>query len=370
VSFTINTGLKYDIYWNGEHYRCTAFEQSNGEQFLGNADLQSVASIKENPDSNKNAPFLFFGSNDRTFMLTKNTSDKETVTLKVEIGAEYKYNKMPPEYLPDGVVKSVNGKTPDENGNVTIETGGGSANIDVTAEVGQTIVVKEVDGNGKPTKWKAAEYQPRTHWSEETVILPEITADVDFDLGGIILNTIDFVSGADYAVVYNGTRYVCKCAVANSEAGSFVGIGYMDIFSGGDFPDADVPFVIVTADLMGDGTLTTLCMPMGEDTTITVSVAKIEYTQIPDGYISKCLPFRFDCTTDGVTYTFTAQPAEVMAAVDAGRQVIMTYKYGNLLQFYLPLMAITGEEHTFAAGDKSFDLVVQADGTYAMKTQS
>ena len=125
VSFTINTGLKYDIYWNGEHYSCTAFEQSNGEQFLGNADLQSVASIKENPDSNKNAPFLFFGSNDRTFMLTKNTSNKETVTLKVEMGAEYKYNKMPPEYLPDGVVKSVNGKTPDAGGNVTVETGGG-----------------------------------------------------------------------------------------------------------------------------------------------------------------------------------------------------------------------------------------------------
>lgn len=35
------------------------------------------------------------------------------------------------------------------------DTGSGSASIDVTASVGQTIVVEEVDANGKPTKWKA-----------------------------------------------------------------------------------------------------------------------------------------------------------------------------------------------------------------------
>jgi hypothetical protein len=41
-----------------------------------------------------------------------------------------------------------------------IASAGGGSSIDVTAEVGQTIVVEEVDGNGKPTKWKAAEYPP------------------------------------------------------------------------------------------------------------------------------------------------------------------------------------------------------------------
>ena len=35
--------------------------------------------------------------------------------------------------------------------------GSGGSGIDVTAAVGQTIVVKEVDANGKPTKWEAAE---------------------------------------------------------------------------------------------------------------------------------------------------------------------------------------------------------------------
>ena len=47
---------------------------------------------------------------------------------------------------------------------------GGGASIDVTAKVGQTIVVKEVDANGKPTAWESAEYQPRTHWEETTTI--------------------------------------------------------------------------------------------------------------------------------------------------------------------------------------------------------
>lgn len=318
VSFTINTGLKYDIYWNGEHYRCTAFEQSNGEQFLGNADLQSVASIKENPDSNKNAPFLFFGSNDRTFMLTKNTSDKETVTLKVEMGAEYKYNKMPPEYLPDGVVKSVNGKTPDDDGNVTIEAGGGSANIDVTAEVGQTIVVEEVDSSGKPTKWKAADFQEKICDNKETVIVPEVTADVDLDLGGIILNTIDFAQGAYYAVTYNGAKYTCKGVnLIHPEYGiPMSAIGYTDIFFGGDFPDADVPFVIATADFMGEGASMTMLIPMGEDTTITVSVAKIDYTQI-HRYLLPSDKFFVDVRWGGSEYIVNATPDEIDAAYNS-----------------------------------------------------
>lgn len=37
-------------------------------------------------------------------------------------------------------------------------TGGGGTSIDVTAEVGQTIIVKEVDASGKPTMWESAEY--------------------------------------------------------------------------------------------------------------------------------------------------------------------------------------------------------------------
>ena len=54
----------------------------------------------------------------------------------------------------------------EDNENVEAPIEGG-ASIDVTAEVGQTIIVKEVDINNKPTKWEATDYQPRTHWKEQ-----------------------------------------------------------------------------------------------------------------------------------------------------------------------------------------------------------
>lgn len=44
------------------------------------------------------------------------------------------------------------GITPD-----LFESSGGSAIANITAVVGQTIVVKEVDSNGKPTKWEAVD---------------------------------------------------------------------------------------------------------------------------------------------------------------------------------------------------------------------
>lgn len=56
-----------------------------------------------------------------------------------------------------GYVQTVNGIAPDENGNVQIATGSGSG-VDVTAKPGQTIRVKEVDENGKPTAWEAADF--------------------------------------------------------------------------------------------------------------------------------------------------------------------------------------------------------------------
>ena len=67
-------------------------------------------------------------------------------------------------------VKSVNGMGPDENGNVEIPAG-----VDVSgAQVGQTIVVKSVDENGKPTEWEAADK-------------PVYIADVTFRMGRYFL---------------------------------------------------------------------------------------------------------------------------------------------------------------------------------------
>ena len=55
-----------------------------------------------------------------------------------------------------GKVKTVNGAEPDENGNVAVEIPVTVPDIQA-ATVGQTIVVKSVDENGKPTEWEAVD---------------------------------------------------------------------------------------------------------------------------------------------------------------------------------------------------------------------
>ena len=63
-----------------------------------------------------------------------------------------------------GAVQTVNGQFPDANGNVEIEIPESSGSgITVTAKPGQLIRVKEVDENGNPTAWEAAEDMP---WKE------------------------------------------------------------------------------------------------------------------------------------------------------------------------------------------------------------
>lgn len=112
------------------------------------------------------------------------------------------------------------------------ESGGG---IDVTAEVGQTIVVEEVDENGKPTKWKAADFpeaqqsdwnanegEPghvlnRTHYENgtETKTLFNATVTVannQFQSIGIV----PIVLGNTYTVTWDGTEYECVAFTSNA----------------------------------------------------------------------------------------------------------------------------------------------------------
>ena len=104
-----------------------------------------------------------------------------------------------------------------------VPSGGGG--VDVTAAVGQTIIVKAVDDNGKPTEWEAVEYQPRTHY-EETVVLDEVAAMTETvvttatdtknkhhctlkDTNGSIFLEERFIPGDTYIVEYDGTAYTC-----------------------------------------------------------------------------------------------------------------------------------------------------------------
>lgn len=93
----------------------------------------------------------------RVKILEKSGTSPEAIGQAVE---EY-LKENPVEVDLTGVVKSVNGEAPDENGNVEItipEGSSGGISILGTAEVGQTIKVSAVDENGKPTEWEAVNF--------------------------------------------------------------------------------------------------------------------------------------------------------------------------------------------------------------------
>lgn len=112
---------------------------------------------------------------------------------------------------------------------VNVPSSGGGANIDVTATVGQTIIVKEVDANGKPTKWESAEYQEKTHWSESTELLPltEVTPQFDQTVGtGVSLLPIcELIAGNWYKVTFDGAEYICQASIVSLNGMNAVAIG-------------------------------------------------------------------------------------------------------------------------------------------------
>ena len=86
--------------------------------------------------------------------------------------------------------------------------GSGGGSVDVTAEVGQTIIVKAVDENGKPTEWEAVD---RTHWEEgsETVCFEgTVPAPVKGKEYSISIEP-NLVMGVEYSVDVNGESYIC-----------------------------------------------------------------------------------------------------------------------------------------------------------------
>ena len=113
------------------------------------------------------------------------------------------------------VVKTVNGKTPDSNGNV--EIAGGGSGITVTAKPGQLIRVKEVDENGNPTAWEAAEDMP---WAEGGRV--EVLAETTFTEENIEeemskIPPLGLVVGNTYTVKINGVEYSCVATTLQIE---------------------------------------------------------------------------------------------------------------------------------------------------------
>lgn len=230
----IQPGLVYDVHINDVVYPCEAFTEDGGVCIGNNTSLNK-----------NNIPFCIYwagGSATAGFFYKKSTL-AYPIYMKVTGHSWTEYNKLPEEFLPDGVVKSVNGNKPDEKGNVTVEipesTGGG---VDVTASVGQTIVVKEVDADGKPTKWEAVEHQEKICGVEDAYFVQDATAEFVYaEDGGVVfyVATIPFTGtfeeGNTYTVLIDGVKYETSY---NADVNA---IGNMGLFG---YEDTGEPFII------------------------------------------------------------------------------------------------------------------------------
>lgn len=118
----LHDGAYYDLYINGEKIRSNASVQTTGTSIIDYNHIQIGVSFK---------------SNRTTLLYDMTISMSAATTEDLHIQASYKYpGKVIPldeKYIPNSIPKVQ------------------------TATVGQTVVVKAVDENGKPTEWETAD---------------------------------------------------------------------------------------------------------------------------------------------------------------------------------------------------------------------
>ena len=315
LQMSLQPGVSYDVTINGQVYTCVAIADGQGVTLGNNTSLTL-----------NDYPFCVYwaGGTAVSGMFFKNSSAiSSPITLKVTDSPSYVYDKLPEGYLPACVVKSVNGREPDGFGNVNVETAGGSG-VDVTAEVGQTIVVEEVDANGKPTKWEAVDHQPRTHWTKD-VVLYEGIPEYDGEGGALVFTAPAPTIGNTYKVICNGAEYVCVCAdsAVMGEPGAYL-LGNFSAFMGTG--DTGEPFLMTYVDgtwagMMLDGT-----------TSVNLTLKERQHTPIPVEYVSNAFPYYIDITgsgTDESPCVCNDTVANVEAILATGREVIARIHYFN-----------------------------------------
>jgi hypothetical protein len=182
-------------------------------------------------------------------------------------------------------------------------TSNDGASIDVTAEVGQTIVVKEVDENGKPTAWEAAEYQPRTHWTDQTgtvhklnnlyidaewmatkevtggdIIVPETAKEFKAPMYWVAISGVSLVAGVEYDVYWNGELYRLTAVQKNNR----VYVGNLGIFSA-SWEDTGEPFGIEST---GSSSVIRKKTQIAETATVSIRTALYEtYNKLPKEFL-------------------------------------------------------------------------------------
>lgn len=202
----------------------------------------------------------------------------------------------------------------------------GGTSIDVVAEVGQTIIVEEVDGFGKPTKWKAADYQERTHWSEVVTgdLVPHMafTPVMNEDFGMLLYNlpTFDFEEGKTYTVVFDGVEYTGTAAAGVYSGMPFVSVGNTVLHG----VQSAEPFVVVKIPAMN--VFAVVCFTADEHT-IQIIGEKTVYHKIPREYLSSEYRAIITNSVTGDGFEFCADWEELRAAVRAKKNVFVDFSY-------------------------------------------
>jgi hypothetical protein len=123
------------------------------------------------------------------------------------------------------MIETINGKAYVKKGDKVYELGGGGAggiNVE-SAKVGQTIKVKAVDENGKPTEWESADFP-------EELPVVELTTPIE--------NESVFTaeeSAALTAAVLLGKPVIVNCTIMESPSmavimNNYAGVGLISIF--------------------------------------------------------------------------------------------------------------------------------------------
>lgn len=231
-----------------------------------------------------------------------------------------------------------------------------------TASVGQTIVVKAVDDNGKPTEWKAVDFSAggASSWNDltdrpfgetevRTVLIPEATADFtsnQYSLGN---------TGKDFRkatlVVFDGVEYDVSNAIGPN------GCGNSDIMLNCGVPN-DMPFafyqmaagmmqqVRVSSDNLGTHTFAMY--------QVEKSLVQIEEKYIPDtiARVSDIAPV-FDLAAMGMqehniganeVTSLSCDTTEMRAAMRKGvAGFVIPTNYGNTTVFGTSLEVISSD---------------------------
>ena len=244
-------------------------------------------------------PDLDFG----TVKSINGVSPDESGNVEIALDGVKSVNGMLPDEsgnveIKEGGVKSVNGEEPDEKGNVQIEYGGVKT-VNGVAPDGNGNVEIKAGNSSVPSDWNASENEPghilnRPFYSKVGLmnILPETEAVYSENDGAFaIMNPISLEDGKEYTVRWNGVEYVCSAfAVDGVLPVTVLGLGDIGAMSGelsGDYPFFIMAFPdSLVAELgMGVG-----IYPLDGSTDLTISISgeaemvqKLDGKYLPDG---------------------------------------------------------------------------------------